>query len=321
MILLYRALGKLIKQLLEIGWLRGPMLRHLAIENFLLKLRISKIPRVWFHASSVGELEALWPLIEILGAEGPSAPEVIITVYSRSAGNHLNRLVARYSFQNILFAGYSPCEGAWKNAFLRAKPSLFITLKYEAWPDLWASLSECKIPLWIFGAQLRRSLQVAKWMLLGSGMSLPKLSFFPYRASHRESLLKFSRDARLKIFPDPRWERAASRMAVESLDAKRLIDQFRQLPRPWLVMGSVYASDLDFLLQGDEWKKFTGTLWLFPHRIEPTSCDRIAITAKHQGFKVVYSTAVSGGDARLSADRPAVLVNQMGFLLEFYRYA
>lgn len=320
---IYRALWRTLRKLVELGWIRGPLQRHLLIEPFIAKLRISTEarPRVWFHASSVGEIEALWPLVESLGGLGDSAPECVITVYSRSAGNHLNRLVAKYPYRNILFAGYSPFEGVWKSAFLAVKPALFITLKYEAWPDLWGSLSECKIPLWIFGAQLRRSLQVAKFTLRLSGVGLPQIRFFPYRETHRDSLLEFSREAGLKIFPDPRWERAASRMEVESAETKSLVKRFSEMPRPWVVLGSGYASDLQFLLQGEEWKTFAGTLWIFPHRIDSASCDRIAVILRHHGFSVVFSTSAEAGDPRLSNSRPVVLVNQMGFLLEFYRFA
>ena len=117
--------------------------------------------RIWCHAASVGELESLWPLILFL-AEQKS--EIILTILSESARPSLERLKLALVEKGakIAFCGYSPWEGHWSKALKALRPSLFITAKYEAWPDLWVSLKEEKVPLAIVSAQSRKSLNCKK---------------------------------------------------------------------------------------------------------------------------------------------------------------
>jgi 3-Deoxy-D-manno-octulosonic-acid transferase (kdotransferase) len=166
----------------------------------------------WFHAASAGELETLIPLIDRADRAGRT---LWVTCFSRSALRALDQLKARG-----LRTSLSPLEGGWRALLNRAQARVFITVKYEAWPDLWASLSDSRTPLLVLGAQVRPSLH---WIVRFSrilGFSIPiqlrMLSFFESAETKAESngpqLYDLFPSAELGQINDPRWDRVYERL-------------------------------------------------------------------------------------------------------------
>jgi 3-deoxy-D-manno-octulosonic-acid transferase len=103
---------------------------------------------VWFHAASVGELETLIPLMDEL----PPHTAIAVTVFSQSAIKNLESLPAQFLGGAILkFKSYAPWDGAWQSWFKALKPKLFVTARYENWPELWGGAALENVPLFILG--------------------------------------------------------------------------------------------------------------------------------------------------------------------------
>src|SRR5690606_20177014 len=115
---------------------------------------------------------------------------VVLTVFSSSAFQHAKNMMKRLGSDRVLFAGYSPFEGDWDQAIVKYKPQLFITAKYEAWPELWCALSVRKIRLAIIGSKLRPSLVFAKRMVNCLGLELPLMKLFTFSEKNIDSLQK-----------------------------------------------------------------------------------------------------------------------------------
>ncbi|MEO5970523.1 MAG: glycosyltransferase N-terminal domain-containing protein [Bdellovibrionia bacterium] len=277
-------------------------------------------PRIWFHAASAGELESLWPLIVLAGSPGASSPsnEIIVTLLSESGWGALERLKQKLQEieAKVVFLGYSPWEGGWGNSLDQIRPTFFVTVKYEAWPDLWVSLQERNIPLVIIGARARKSLRIAKRIteLLAE---LPQLLLFPCDPGDVNDLKQLFPKAFLEVVNEPRWERVFDRSKMGAPRARELTQVCKLHPRPWGVIGNAWLEDLKFLLP--VLKEFQGTIWIVPHHLKTENIRKIRQFLAANGIDSVLTQGTAGDD--LAIPTSAILVNEMGFLSELYSSA
>jgi len=279
------------------------------------RLRYAEPNRVWFHAASVGELESLWPLIEMAALEGDTS--VVLTVFSSSAYEHVLRTMKRLPTGRVIFAGYSPFEGDWIRALKKLRPSLFVTAKYEAWPELWNALATEDVPLAIVGAKLRSSLKLAKAILRVVGGRMPRMTLFTFRAINASALQKAFPEAVIEKVSDPRWDRVFARASLKQDRVQALLERYGTLPRPWAVFGSAWGSDLAEVFR-HRIRDWAGTPIVVPHKIDPKSVKELEILVRDLGFSPVRTTDTSGV---LPAGRIALIVDEMGFLAELYAQA
>jgi 3-deoxy-D-manno-octulosonic-acid transferase len=268
--------------------------------------------RVWFHAASVGELESLWPLVERASRE--KEIRLLITVFSESAWNHLHKMARKLEGAPPLYVGYSPVEGGWRRALDSANPDLFVTAKYEAWPEIWDSLGVREVPLAIIGAKPRSSILWAKRILGFLGGCIPKIIFFSFDPENEVGLAERFPGSHIQHGSDPRWDRVFQRSRLPQSRVDDLRKEFEDLPRPWGALGSAWAPDIG-VLPDDAATSVKGTLWVVPHRTEPRSVSEIEILLRERG----YTPMRTGGPDRIRpAGKIAVIVDEMGFLAELY---
>jgi 3-deoxy-D-manno-octulosonic-acid transferase len=260
----------------------------------------------------VGELESLWTLVS--GWLERDSHEAIVTVFSESARGALSRLERELSDKpgKLRYAGYSPWEGRWRESLETFAPAAFVTAKYEAWPELWASLNELGTPLVIAGAKARPSLRLAKRLCLLLGRPLPSLVLLTADEEEKAPLLKLFPQARVRCVGESRWDRVKERLENGNMRARELIAGCAGLPRPWGVLGSAWPEDLE--VWGGRLGSVKGTIWVVPHRVDAPSVAKISGILRRQGITFVLSSELRQG----SAAGAAVIVNEMGFLSELY---
>lgn len=274
------------------------------------------IPVLWFHAASVGELEALWPVIIALAekAKGGLKIQFALTVFSSSARARLGQLEQSLLDlgAQVAVCGYSPWEGNWGDALGKVKPKLFITTKYEAWPELWMSLSERSIGLVIISAKKRRSLEISKWICQLFLVPLPKMKLLTASAGDGSGLSQIFKEAEVLQVGEPRWDQVFSRAHQGNSRAKRVLEVLSPSPRPWGVLGQIWPEDLSL------WKSVirqaSGTLIIVPHRIEPKYLTPVGNFLNEAGIQYLKSSALKGNEQGVQA----LLVDEMGFLSELY---
>lgn len=267
----------------------------------------------WFHAASVGELESLWPLVE--RAAKNSQSRMILTVFSTSAYAHLHRSARKLEGAPPLFVGYSPLEGQWFEAISEARPDLFVTAKYEAWPEMWDALARLEIPLAIIGAKPRSSLIWARRILRLFSGKIPEILFFSFDGENSPGLRRRFPAAQIHLSSDPRWDRVFQRSEIAPHRVSELSEEFKDLPRPWGVIGSAWATDIA-ALPSDASQRVPGTLWIVPHKTDARSVSEIEILLRDRGYTPIRTATP---DLVRPAGKIAVLVDEMGFLAEFYR--
>lgn len=313
---------------------------------------------LWAHASSAGECEALIPIVsDHLNREADA--KVVFTVFSESGLRPLKKWIESLSQldpsksleKRVVSYGLSPVEGYWKDSFLHFLPKAFLTSRYECWPELWIELSLRSVPLYIIGAQNRSSLRWGFRILRVLGMHTPKIILSAFSKTSEERLKSLAESplvkrvakggVEIRISSDPRWRRVLERAEKESLPERSWFPEIRSLPRPWVILGSVYQNDFRVFFDTKRhsttipWPK-QGTYFVFPHDENVGDFFEALIKPRvHYPWRHVWDLGVDGHPHKVSfpgmitrtnPETPsehaiAVLVRKRGVLTEFYREA
>jgi 3-deoxy-D-manno-octulosonic-acid transferase len=105
---------------------------------------------VWFHAVSVGEAEALFPLVRQIQKQQPDL-KLLITTTTPTGSARVQTVM-----QETVVHVYLPYDipGAVKRFAQCFKPKLAVILETEIWPNLFARCGKDNIPLYIINARL-----------------------------------------------------------------------------------------------------------------------------------------------------------------------
>jgi 3-deoxy-D-manno-octulosonic-acid transferase len=152
--LLYTALFYLLTPfiLLRLLWrsIKAPAYRQRWNERFGFYTKNYPQNVVWFHAVSVGEAEALFPLLKVLQARQPAAKLLITT--TTPTGSARVQAVFGGKAEHV----YLPYDMPFViRRFLKAfKPRLAVIMETEIWPNLYEACGRQKIPLFLINARL-----------------------------------------------------------------------------------------------------------------------------------------------------------------------
>ncbi len=283
-------------------------------------------PFYWVHASSAGELEGLETVALALAARGFA---IRLTIFSPSAKSGFLRLKKILEDMGACEGGgFSPLEGSWFQAFSGSRPLGFITAKYEAWPELWASASMAQVPIMILGAQLRRSLIVADRVnRFLFGLNRPQLMLGVYSKRHRVQLdaLAWSRATVFEV-RDPRWDKVLGSSGEAQNSRSNMILSWamqESLPRPWGMIGNSWMSDFRALPSLGGRECLGATLWVIPHEIQGLEVHEQEEYLVAQGWCVFRTSALTQSNKPIlsSSNRYCILVDEIGVLKRIYREA
>jgi len=279
-------------------------------------------PSIFFHASSVGELEVLTPLIEQCASENR---EVHVSIFSSSAYWALKSLYEKLMNLNYScgYFGYSPSEGEWKSFLEKIQPTFFVTDRYEAWPDLWVSLSTLKIPLYIVGARARKSLFLIKKIFYFFKIPLPQLCFFTLNAPLLDELKQEFPKVKMAPVGELRLDRIADRLTrchPRSELLKKWILQNSD-EKPILVLGSIWSEDLGVWKSVIEKYKDSLFFVLAPHKMDPRFIEEIKGFVLSMQKEVECSSLIQKEYLKNSKNKNFLILDEMGVLVELYALA
>jgi 3-deoxy-D-manno-octulosonic-acid transferase len=137
---------------------------------------------VWFHAASVGEVNAALPVIEAICTSRPELRVLLTTGTVTSAG------LARSRLPNSALHQYVPLDNqAYVQRFLRHwRPDLAVLVESEIWPNLVLETSSHDIPLLLINGRMSSSSYRA-WRRR-PGMSRPLFSAFDLVLAQNDAL-------------------------------------------------------------------------------------------------------------------------------------
>lgn len=132
-------------------WIAGRRNFFSILQNRIAQLPHGKQPRIWMHASSLGEFEQGRPLIEDIRNKYPNC-QIIITFFSPSGYE------VRKNYKGADLVLYLPVDTV-SNAkrFIDAiKPTLVLWIRYEFWLHYLEELNKRNITLLLISANLRK---------------------------------------------------------------------------------------------------------------------------------------------------------------------
>ncbi len=129
---------------------KAPAYRYRWSERFALYNK--KFPQnvIWFHAVSVGEVEALFPLAKKIQRQCPDATLLITT--TTPTGSARVKAIMQESVEHVYLPYDIPCA---VSRFMQCfKPGIAVIMETEIWPNLFAYCGRNEIPLYIINARL-----------------------------------------------------------------------------------------------------------------------------------------------------------------------
>ena len=148
--LIFSALTPLI--LLRLYWrgIKAPLYRQRWQERLGFYRTAPNQDLVWFHAVSVGEAEAAFPLIKLMQSQHPTQRFLVTT--TTPTGSARVQAVLADSVEHVYLPYDLPVIVA---RFLRHfQPKIAVIMEKEVWPNLFAACAAEQIPLYVINARL-----------------------------------------------------------------------------------------------------------------------------------------------------------------------
>ncbi|MCX7101842.1 MAG: lipid IV(A) 3-deoxy-D-manno-octulosonic acid transferase [Methylobacter sp.] len=137
--------------LLRLVWRgnKAPAYRYRWAERFAIYNKTFVKDVIWFHAVSVGEAEALFPLVKQIQHQFPDV-KLLITTTTPTGSDRIKTVMP--SVEHV----YLPYDIPFVvNRFMECfRPKLAVIMETEIWPNLFASCGKNEIPLYVINARL-----------------------------------------------------------------------------------------------------------------------------------------------------------------------
>ena len=130
--------------------IKAPAYRYRWGERFALYNQRFAQDVIWFHAVSVGEAEALFPLVKQIQLQHPDEKLLITT--TTPTGSARVKAVMREDAEHV-YLPYDMPDAI--NRFMRCfRPKMAVIMETEIWPNLFACCGRNEVPLYIINARL-----------------------------------------------------------------------------------------------------------------------------------------------------------------------
>ncbi len=276
------------------------------------KADLGKNP-IWFHVSSVGELEQIRPVLEMLSKQNEFS--LVLSYYSIS----VPRLVKDWSF--VRYADYLPLDSLAEMHELMAiiHPRLLVLNRYDLWPNHLRAAQHLNVPIALVNASTPPLGFFGYWSLRVRRTLFWRIDFWTYVDSNAASAWEpfVRRDVKGLVAGNPRVDRALERVKPSEKQAllreKILGWEKKQL----IVAGSTWKEDELLLLNSFSilQKKFPNLgLLLVPHEPEESHLKDLEKLCSDRGIDSARFSSLRAGAA-------VHIVDARGYLAELYALA
>lgn len=294
-------------------WLAGRENFFPGLEAKLSQLPKDKRPRVWMHASSLGEFEQGRPLIEDIRKKYPDS-FIIITFFSPS-GYEIRK---NYKGADLIL--YLPIDtpSNAKRFIDIIQPELVLWIRYEFWLHYLEELKKRNIPLLLISANLRK-----KGIFTNLYNQYTKRIFntfthlFVQTKASEQTLHDMGFTQNVSISGDTRFDRVID-IAGEFEDIS-LIKSFCGAHRV-IIAGSTWSDDEEVLIHYAKTKTDIKFI-IAPHEVDKENVDDLQ---KEFPNSILFSSLQAAGNKQEIYDDNVIntlIIDNIGMLSKLYRYA
>jgi 3-deoxy-D-manno-octulosonic-acid transferase len=276
-------------------------------------------PRIWIHAVSVGEVNAVRGLIETWRKESPEVSIVLSTTTDTGFAR------ATSLFPDLTVIRYPLDLSRWvRRALNRIDPTLVVLVELEVWYQFVTHAAERKIPVVVINGRLSES--SLKWFQRLRGISRRMFGSLRWvGAQNAEYVERFQQvgvpPERVEATGSLKWDTAEitdTLPGIEELAEAMGISRKRSL----LVCGSTGPGEEKVIL--DAYKKLHARhprlqLAIIPRK--PERFDEVAELIKQYGYDCVRRSESPDGTRREPGLKSIALGDTMGELRKFYLLA
>lgn len=271
---------------------------------------VSPEPRLWFHAASIGEWQALKPL---LAEMGPSAQASLIVTTSTPEARALIGRQAPQLAVRLLTLDLPWILGRW---IRRVAPHALIIVETELWPRIIHEAYKMNIPVFIVNGRLsEKSARSWRWFSPLSRMLMLEISHFFVRS--QVDAMRFTSIGapydKVQVAGNLKYDNIA--ITAKEARLKKRRELLKDNERVLIIGGSTWPGEEDILLRlFDQQNGGSARLILAPRR--PERVAEVASRLKTTGHPWSYWSDIKRGKEWTS---DILLVDTMGDLSSLYR--
>lgn len=271
-------------------------------------------PVIWFHAVSVGEAEAAFPLVKRIRNDFPEK-KILITTTTPTGSARVKAVLAD-TVEHVYLPYDTPCAvGRFMTTF---KPELAVVMETEIWPNLFAACASKNIPLLIVNARL--SERSARGYARIPGLITPALSCISQIAAQTKDdadrfVLIGAEQGRVLAAGNLKFDIEIDSQSIDQ--GKRLKDELFAGRFVWIIASTHKNEEAIFLDLYPQLKAAIPELLLLIVPRHPERFAEVARLIDECRFNVI--TRSSG--LKCADDTDVYLLDRMGELKTFYAAA
>lgn len=268
----------------------------------------TNFPRIWFHASSMGEFEQVKPIIEKLKSSTQNI-FIICTFFSPSGYENQKN----YKYADLIT--YLPLDSK-KNAKKIVQdfsPDIFVLDRYDLWLNNLEEIKKSNAKMLLINATKPN---ISSWLSpILSGFYKNLYSFFDYIYTLSDNDFNYFKEINIKSkiikSSDTRFDRIIE--AVENSNKLELIPNSVINGKKVFVAGSIWQEDEDIILDTiKQYSNQNNISILVPHEPTKEHCDKLL----NQLPSSILLSKITG-----SENSKFIIVDSIGKLLGLYSLA
>jgi 3-deoxy-D-manno-octulosonic-acid transferase len=265
---------------------------------------------VWFHVSSLGELEQAKPLIECFKERFPGF-KILLSIFSSSAQK------AAFSYNGVDIAVYMKGDSIYnaKKFIEYAHPSLVFFIKYEFWFNHIIEASKKGANIYYVSLILRKGQYFFSPFSFWFQKQLRRINYFFVQDEKTQSLLKKIGIENTLVTGDTRFDRVAE-IANKVKDfpiIKNFINEEKVI-----LLGSSWQKDEKLFKEAIGKINTKFKLIIVPHQIEVSHINYIK---KLFPKAILYSDIFNTSYTNITNTDKILVIDSIGILSSLYQYA
>lgn len=261
---------------------------------------------VWMHCASLGEFEQGRPVLEKLRSDF-SEVLILLSFYSPS-GFEVRKNTPLADLVVYLGPDKPKTMEHWVGL---VSPTLFITVKYEVWPNLFTELEKQRVPIYLLSAIFRAQHRYFGRFRRFWTPILSKVTLFFVQNEHSKQLLNSVGIDQVMVIGDTRYDRVHT-----IAQNNKVLEEYEQWigKKPVIILGSSYTVEESILRAiKREWRDHY-KLIIAPHHIDEDNVQQILL---EWSGDISLASELKTSRA-IDVTRPVLLLNTMGELGSLY---